>query len=786
MSKGTWDSLKMADRDLRFIKMDGNMAFSLRRRVATWISQCLDSKDEFNGSTPEEKIKKLISSIEALKKLPKNDIDLLTSNIYNAFIWLEWKVNYDLEDFDTLIVVLLWEYYSLTKLSKMKVALFWVQRLFKLEYQELPEIEKAKITEKKFVRENVKNLLIRLETLSYPIISNLYNNFSLRLEYLRFYEAFIWEVSDDSLLTEMSDENTADSDIFSLIDDFPNSWLKEAALKRTLKIATKKQIKFSSMLNWTENKEEDHVDIDNFEHSAIEANWYINPNWFLYDIGVTDWFKVFWEDKTRYLFWKYFWKIIEDINSWHDLDSKLPEFYNIFSFRLKKEAADLKWKSDSDSLTDIHQHIIEWDIPKDWDEAWLEEIWNFMKDLITDINLNSFPYKEFKHPVKTIEWRTVFRWYFSWVKDFENPHIILLKWRDENVRKLRFACDYGQDMFIYFILQISHYLKHKKFINKKQLYTLIYRNYNLLTVENQKVYDIKMFEEQYENLIENVIWPLSNEYIAEHWAPWVARNTLLVGLYGTWKSQILFNLLKNKTFKHWDMELHLNANTININIFELIELIQKDISVFKKRLSDIHDNTKLPIILVIEDIETIVNEQGVESDWVTQALTTFFEWLWSMPITMVASTNYPERLPNRLIRPKRLENIIKFDIPLPLNVIDSTLRVHIESNLKEIFETSWIDTEVFISKYIPLLNNFTTSHIADFISKIKDKYRFMVKKNKDSKLTDEIMKTIFDDMLVPKKDIEARQSGINAWYKWIKSWGWPLWFHMEKDTEAKK
>jgi hypothetical protein len=62
------------------------------------------------------------------------------------------------------------------------------------------------------------------------------------------------------------------------------------------------------------------------------------------------------------------------------------------------------------------------------------------------------------------------------------------------------------------------------------------------------------------------------------------------------------------------MELHLNANTININIFELIELIQKDISVFKKRLSDIHDNTKLPIILVIEDIETIVNEQGVESD----------------------------------------------------------------------------------------------------------------------------------------------------------------------------
>jgi hypothetical protein len=48
---------------------------------------------------------------------------------------------------------------------------------------------------------------------------------------------------------------------------------------------------------------------------------------------------------------------------------------------------------------------------------------------------------------------------------------------------------------------------------------------------------------------------------------------------------------------------------VNCTIFDLVNILQNDISYFKKRLSDIHENTKLPIILAIEDIETIMNEE---------------------------------------------------------------------------------------------------------------------------------------------------------------------------------
>ena len=59
---------------------------------------------------------------------------------------------------------------------------------------------------------------------------------------------------------------------------------------------------------------------------------------------------------------------------------------------------------------------------------------------------------------------------------------------------------------------------------------------------------------------------------------------------------------------------------------EFADLLVKSVSGFRKRLSDIHENTGRPIILVIEDIDTIVKEQWLDSDPVSQAMTTLFEW----------------------------------------------------------------------------------------------------------------------------------------------------------------
>ncbi len=97
-------------------------------------------------------------------------------------------------------------------------------------------------------------------------------------------------------------------------------------------------------------------------------------------------------------------------------------------------------------------------------------------------------------------------------------------------------------------------------------------------------------------------------------------------MYGTGKSQFLTHIIGEREYVLPNgKQIHLEANVINIGLMEFADLLVKSISGFRKRLSDIHENTGLPIILIIEDIDTIIKERGSESDPVSQALTTLFE-----------------------------------------------------------------------------------------------------------------------------------------------------------------
>lgn len=71
--------------------------------------------------------------------------------------------------------------------------------------------------------------------------------------------------------------------------------------------------------------------------------------------------------------------------------------------------------------------------------------------------------------------------------------------------------------------------------------------------------------------------------------------------------------------------ISLNANVIYISVSEFADMLIKNVSSFRKRLSDIHENTGLPIVLVVEDLDTIIKETNSESDPISQGLTTFFE-----------------------------------------------------------------------------------------------------------------------------------------------------------------
>lgn len=203
-----------------------------------------------------------------------------------------------------------------------------------------------------------------------------------------------------------------------------------------------------------------------------------------------------------------------------------------------------------------------------------------------------------------------------------------------------------------------------------------------------------------------------------------------------------------------------------MGILDLVDILSKNASEFKKRLSDIHENTKLPIILIIEDIETIINEEGGKSDVVTQALTNFFEGVGSIPVTLLTTTNYPERLSERLIRPNRIDSIIRFDVPLPETLIEHAFSAHVARNgLAGIFEKEGISMSEVEKTFLPRMKDFTTSHVAAFAQSVRHDYDFEKKFDSKYRMTMDSLERVFDSILLSTDDIKARQKAINEWHK---------------------
>ena len=70
----------------------------------------------------------------------------------------------------------------------------------------------------------------------------------------------------------------------------------------------------------------------------------------------------------------------------------------------------------------------------------------------------------------------------------------------------------------------------------------------------------------------------------------------------------------------------------------------------------------------------------------------------------------------------------------------------------------------FLPRCTNALKKYTTSHIAEFISKIRDAYRYKIRLNPEYKIDYKTINLIYKSMLVPVKDIESRQDQINKWF----------------------
>ena len=498
----------------------------------------------------------------------------------------------------------------------------------------------------------------------------------------------------------------------------------------------------------------------------VERKGVSDFNPYIISLNFETWINILWYNRLIEIYKKTFSDITNSILS--EFNWTRPSFSKLLKFDVNQ----LKWNKESKEKKFVHQYIIEFDVDEKFDMWQLREIAILLNEELWDINLQSpIVNEKLKHPLITMEWILTYDGYFSdsWEK-FADSNVILIKW--EKGQKLRLTLSYfNQDIFVYLISQVWTFISNWKFKKKSQLYFDIYNRYNK-TFFNDTLYDISILKENYKKFFKNIILPFTKEGL-ERWIK--ASDIILAWVYWTWKSQFLKHLLLNKEWEvNWE-KFFLSANVISFGLQEFKSLLATWTWWIRTRLDEIYQNTKAPIILIVEDIDTLINEKmHWVNDEIAQALTILFEWVGSLPINFITTSNDPTKFSERLIRPWRLEEIIIFNRPTEKEKKQMLIE-HLKKANLELSEN--ILNIIYKSK---IITDWTSSHIwklvKDISNHIKIKELF---DNNNNHITEEEIVEIINNIAIPIWDIESTESKINNWHKNVK------WKKFKKEEQRK-
>lgn len=673
-------------------------------------------------------------------------------NIVSNSVWQSTLTDEEIYAMSPQELELYWE------VSKRKIALTKLKIYIDKHYESLTEIEKEDLAKswvwkEEYIAKKVRETFLSLKGFSQEIVGNLKDKYSLAPEVYQFLTVFnsYSDYQDD--ITEMAQDEWISPLVFANIwSTLPFTKINSAKIVKeaTFWVSEVDAITWNFLSK--DKLWETEEDIDG-------RNGFINPNWFLYDMDIETAVKLWGVEKAKYIFWDYFRESIEESGLGGSIT--MPEFYNLCVFRLKVNE-DAEWNKKK--LIDLGQHIFEWNIDESFTNEQFTKLAAGLKTVVSDFKGSGTP-KKFEHPVHTSMWSKNYSWYFSGSKWFENTHLVeITPTEKKGQRVLRFATEMWQDELLFITTQISYFLKNGKVLETRELWREIYGVYNKLSLEGTEIFPSSTMKEQYDTLVKKVVWPLSKEHKEKKGRIWKSHNSVLYWVYGTGKSQLLTHLISESKYElpNWE-KINLEAVVINISVMEFADLLVKSSSEFRKRLSDIHENTWKPIILVIEDIDTIIKEEGMQSDPISQAMTTMFEWVGSLPLTVITSTNNPEILPQRHLRPNRFDVPIWFNYPLSPELLWSILKVHLERNgLIESFK-NYFSSEQLHDLIINRIIHYTPSNVAALCLSIYEDIEFEDLEFLWIEWVKKLIEVSLSNQLVPAKDMKAKQESMQKW-----------------------
>lgn len=205
-----------------------------------------------------------------------------------------------------------------------------------------------------------------------------------------------------------------------------------------------------------------------------------------------------------------------------------------------------------------------------------------------------------------------------------------------------------QEDLLFLIVEIAFALVKHKLIEHRKLYTAIFRELNKIGtsfIDRDKLFGMRSVLKTVEKVL---LLPLEQPHQAKmhHLIP---QSILLVGVPGV-----------GKTFlAHFLMTGSYNAIFVSLDTNRLRQdLLNPNMSMTLIRIDKIRNETSLPVILILDDVDLLLDDEEMVARFLN-----LLQGVREKGFYLLASTNRPEKIDERLLEPGRLSSIIH--VPLP-------------------------------------------------------------------------------------------------------------------------
>ncbi len=212
----------------------------------------------------------------------------------------------------------------------------------------------------------------------------------------------------------------------------------------------------------------------------------------------------------------------------------------------------------------------------------------------------------------------------------------------------------SQERFIQLVTQISYLLATGKLIENHILMADIFRRLNKIgarPIERSRMYGMESTLEIIERML---LLPLRRPDLA-HRYDFEPESILLLGVPGIGKTFLARYLMArdcNAIFVALDTE-RLRA--------DLVRNGEKGVVPVFLRLDIVKSAAGLPVILLVDDIDVILDEKADKS--IVAKFLSLMEGARERGFHIVASSNYPRQIDARLLEPGRLSNLVHVSLP---------------------------------------------------------------------------------------------------------------------------